>query len=350
MNPLSSSKKKLSHLSLSSLTESTAATSEKTATMETSMSSTAAAMWITATHNFSPSHSATAPFDRTITLSNNGAVLMDQGDHHGAVKVLERAFFCFKRAYHQHHESLESCRSGDSPARHSTNVDALFSWKKQQHGDENMKHSFNANDARPCVYSNPIHLPPDFAVTQESCGFLSTSIALNLAMSHHMCGLDLLERAQKSPLLHRRTQEHFASSGRLYEYTIRLESTRARQYQEHQQDQSKASFHAQRAAMDSNGGASATTPGATSPVVPTLFVSPFALMVILNNLGHVHALMGKKETSDRYYQRLQSACMYLMVRSRTRHVGSITSSDLQIFLHNVSLGLQLIHCRSAAAA
>jgi hypothetical protein len=176
------------------------------------------------------------------------------------------------------------------------------------------------------VYGNPMHLPSDFPITKESCGFLSTSIALNLAIGHHVCGVRSSTNAD-------RKMQHLHAAGRLYEYTIRLESTRGREYQEHHMN-------------------------------ATLFVCPFALMVILNNLGHVHGMLHNVELQRLFYTRLESACMYFLVkRGLTSNndydepqqdgggCSNITTYDLQIFMHNVSIGLERSKsCNAAPAA
>lgn len=334
--------------------------------------------------------SSLATFDRTIALNNAGATLMDQEDYTSAIKILERAFFTFKKAYRLRRDNLVSNRTQQS---HFTNVDDLFSWKRRRVCTTAGLEKEN-DPVEPAstlsIYSNAIHLPQDFPVTIESCGFLSTAIALNLAMSHHLVALAELHKtdeattsaaASSNMRKHERTQAHLDAAGRLYEYTIRLESTRARQHQQQQQQRGQENEHLVTPSIDpvvamsppttsrlestasissSIDSSSSTISIGTSNTVPTLFVSPFALMVILNNSGHVYEILQQQQKSERYYLRLQSACMYMMMRQRQHQrqqqygqggiFGSISADDLQVFLHNVNIGLDLIHCHSAPAA
>lgn len=320
-------------------------------------------------------------FEKTIALNNAGAVLMEQDDYSSAVKILERAVFSFKKAYRTHRDSLPSNRVQQ---RHFASVDELFSWQNRRALSRGC-YSVNGTDetddvdaSPPSVYSNPIHLPNDFPVTRESCGFLSTAIALNLAMSHHLVALLAQSRQSDShPVVNvkerKRIRDHLGSAGRLYEFTIRLESTRARQCQrqqaEEEADVATVESTSPLQPMNTEGVATAntlalpnlSTATTNSSTVPTLFVSPFALMIILNNLGHVHSLLKQGPKSERYYQRLQTACMYMMMRqkqqrrhyageSRSNAGGSVSAADLEVFLHNVNTGLHLIHRNSAPAA
>jgi hypothetical protein len=184
------------------------------------------------------------------------------------------------------------------------------------------------------VYSNPIYLPPDFPITQESCGFLSATITLNLALANHLCGLELQElRDAPVSAIH----EHLTSAGRYYEYTIRLE--RARQ-QEEQRRMTQAS------------AVSALYPHPlSSSLLPPLFISPFALLVILNNLGQLHMSLSDKERSQKCYRQLQSTLMFLFLHD-TKHSNSLknNSKDMAVFMENATLGLQSMTSRPMAAA
>ena len=48
----------------------------------------------------------------------------------------------------------------------------------------------------------------------------------------------------------------------------------------------------------------------TPPTLPPLFISPFALLVILNNLGQLHLAMANKDRSQKCYRQLQSTFKY----------------------------------------
>jgi hypothetical protein len=147
---------------------------------------------------------------------------------------------------------------------------------------------------------------------------------------------------------HNLVQQHLAAAGRYYEYTIRLE--RARQQEE------------QRRMVDA--AVMAAQPPLTSSVVtvlPPLFISPFALLVILNNLGHLHATLSNEGRSKKCYRQLQSTLMFLLlhkvknqsssnVESENKNQNSY-SKDLEVFMENATLGLDTTtSCRPTAAA
>ncbi|KAG7363873.1 hypothetical protein IV203_037074 [Nitzschia inconspicua] len=347
--------------------------------------------------------STLATFERTIALNNAGATLMEKEDYSSAVKILERAFFTFKKAYVLRRDALPSFQHRPSLY---TNIGALFSGKQRWSGDSDcMQDETHTTTETPLVYSNPIHLPKDFPITQESCGFLCTAVALNLAMSHHMVAVVVSELSSNTTMNASRKRKqvihtHLTAASRLYEYTIRLESSRARQYQNQPQQSGESSNSSNNNSSSSSSsnlerttlpmGGSTTirsvspltvstsvamppSPTRTASTIPTLFTSPFALMVILNNSGHVHRLLQQGETSKRCYQRLLTACMYMMVRQQqeqrqqeqnsnnnnrsnvvvVQSAGNttlVTTSDLQFFLHNVNVGLHWSHRRCAPAA
>jgi hypothetical protein len=198
----------------------------------------------------------------------------------------------------------------------------------------------------PSVYANPVELPPDFPITQESCGFLSTTITMNLAIANHLQGLELIEQKQY-PLSSDTVQEHLISAGRYYEYSIRLE--RARQQEEQKRMVSAA------AAMAAVAAQSQQLP--RSAMLPPLFITPLALLVILNNLGHLHRTMGNHDRSSKCYRQLQSTLMFLLIHKNKSgssgggsNSGSDHSKDLQVFMENSTLGLQTASTRPTAAA
>jgi hypothetical protein len=190
------------------------------------------------------------------------------------------------------------------------------------------------------VYTNPILLPPDFPVTQESCGFLSAAITLNLALANHLFGLELLERQRlqdtsSSRGLSSMIRQHLMSACRYYEYTIRLE--RARQHEEQGRIAAAAAVVAQ----------SPFPPASSSSLLPPLFVSPLALLVVLNNMGQLHLVLSNRDRSQRWYRQLQSMLMFLLLHSSK---NTTNSNDLAVFMENATLGLQNSVSRSMAAA
>ncbi|KAG7359256.1 hypothetical protein IV203_015845 [Nitzschia inconspicua] len=343
-------------------------------------------------------------FSQTIALNNAGARHMERGDYNASIKALTSSFLSFTKNYTRSKPHLSSLRtiieasqrfqsqSDSTPTPSSLesllfNVDELFSWRRcrprkfalDSDATETRKsvsssdnaildnHSFclsypNENDStidsasaavesseRLCadedldeneeqpftpLYSNPIHLPLDFPISQESCGFLSTTITLNLAMANHLCGLELQEQktAPKSII-----QQHLTTAGRYYEYTIRLE--RARQQEEQQR-------------MTQSEAIAALFPQASSnSTLPPLFITPFALLVILNNLGQLHLALSCKDRSQKCYAQLQSTLMFLLLHT-SNHTSALRSKskDFEVFMENAAIGLGSVSSRLMAAA
>lgn len=356
---------------------------------------------------------ATEAFSKTIALNNAGARYLERGDYDASIKALTASFMTFKKTYTQEKPLLVSLRASirESERIHSLHqslppqqqqqlqqslppppstfeamifdVDELFTWRARSASsysssskrkcslnnnrstdidDHLLCHSYRSTEGGShdehehdsvvrsaaqstlwvedddsedegeehkvdTVYENAIHLPPDFPITQESCGFLSTTITLNLALANHLHGLELQEHSNASiSTIH----QHLTSAGRYYEYTIRLE--RARQ-QEEQRRMTQASD--------------------VTTMSPPLFISPFALLVILNNLGQLHLALSNKERSQKCYRQLQSTLMFLLLHTTKRSSGLSTtdnSKDYAVFMENATLGLQSMSSRTMAAA
>jgi len=315
---------------------------------------------------------ATVAFRKTISLNNVGVHHMDMGEPAKAARALTNAFYAFKKAYYKQKHDLPSLFHQQQPEQEAEgvaavqslllNVDDLFSRRKRSshryhnHHKANRKCSMTFEDMEHqqeeeepeevTVYSNPIYLPTEYPITQESCGFLSTSITFNLALANHLCGLDLWEQQQQqkpqedpSELLKNNANimKHLLSAGRLYEYTIRLERARS-----HQQQQQRAS------------AAASYNPSS----YPALFVSPFVLMAILNNLGHLHVIMQNETQSEKCFRQLQSTLMYMLqfqnksgsnTNGRTSANSTNHQSMIQVFMENASLGLRTTRMTAAAA-
>jgi len=355
----------------------------------------------------------TFAFAKAIALNNAGAShIMERGDYVSAIKALTASFLQFKKAYCHQKSHLISLRthlqhlSTSATASSQTvlfNVDELFSWRKTAKTmspssqrrrstsveaasssssssspsvDSHLSVSFSStfcpysyrrsatpqgmatakystdetattdNETEqdvPSLYSNPILLPPDFPITQESCGFLSTTITMNLAIAHHLAGLELQEQAHADGTAPLRIQRHLISAGQYYEYTIRLE--RARQQEEQNRMLAAAAVAAQ-----------CPSAASASMVLPPLFISPLALLVVLNNLGQLHNVLSNTERSIKCYQQLQSTLMFLLLHKNksgsTNNTGinGGSSKDLEVFMENATLGLQNMLARPAAPA
>jgi hypothetical protein len=290
---------------------------------------------------------------------------MHNGNHFTATKLFEKAFHDFRKSYRKAHASLPETLPKNEISVSSAEVNQLFSW---------VGCNTDPVAAEAAIYCKPIQLHPDFPLTRQSCGFLSTSITLNLAMAHHSYALEI-RKSITSNKSNSKTKNlmvhHLNSAMQYYEFTIRLEKARTHQYQPGLTETSSS-------ATDSSTSA--------TPLLSTLFISPFALMVILNNMGQLNLVLENSTKSEQCYQHLHRALMYLLVQQNfdvqtseplpvppsesstlTESLPSssnnnsndnsndnskfprISRHDLQVFLDNVMLGLQL-SCPQATAA
>lgn len=157
--------------------------------------------------------------------------------------------------------------------------------------DEWMKKMPSGDTNDLVVYQNPVFVPSDLEVSIEACGLVSTSITFNLAMSNH---LDASQSKDK---------EILKTAVRLYEYGFSLERIRGK-----------------------------------------FFVSPFFLVTILNNLGHIHRLIENFDRSRKCFRQLLSTLFYLT------QVKGANPADLEVFFGNSSLGLSHRYTHGAGAA
>ncbi|KAG7355219.1 hypothetical protein IV203_004575 [Nitzschia inconspicua] len=348
-------------------------------------------------------HSRAHSFSQTIALNNAGARHMERGDYTASIKAFTSSFLSFTKNYTKSKPHLSSLRTimeasqrfqsqSDSTPTPSPlesllfNVDELFSWRRciprkfalDSDATETRKsvsssdnaildnHAFclsypsendssidsasaietserlraeedlHENEEQPFtpLYSNPIHLPPDFPISLESCGFLSTTITLNLAMANHLRGLELQEQKTAPESM---IQQHLITAGRYYEYTIRLE--RARQQEEQQR------------MTQSEAIASLFPQASSNSTLPPLFITPFALLVILNNLGQLHLALSCEDRSQKCYAQLQSTLMFLLLHT-SNHTTALRSKskDFEVFMENAAIGLGSVSSRLLAAA
>lgn len=313
---------------------------------------------------------AAAPpsFAKTISMNNLAAQHLEHGDYEKAIKAFTLAFYSFRKAYHQlsaqqhQQQQEEEQTSTTAPQPHSQDplhhcTDAMFfkaprrKFHRQYSNNttsstsskpvmKEVHHSENAateaamvssacccssyndeeqdddSDYEITLYCNAIHLPPDFPITKESCGFFSTAITFNLALANHLYGMEL----QEQPYMSTDSLKHLKSAGRLYEYTMRLERARAMQL----------------------------TNSSSSNNQQPLFVSPLVLMCVLNNLGHLHTLLSNTLLSHKCFSQLQTAVVCWM---HTKQQQNDSCRDLmQCFMENCLVALQQVHRNTAAAA
>jgi hypothetical protein len=312
----------------------------------------------------------TVAFRKTIAMNNAGVQLLDRGEPAKAAKVLTSAFYVFKKAYYKRKHQLPSMADyqGSSlidkvqsillnantiqqPRRPAASASASASVSsspspsggKTTSPDAQAEQSLDeeTDPVSVSVYRHPIHVPSDFDLLQETVGFLSTTITFNLALANHLYGIGLHEKlsiGQADPMMIRKNTTvmmHLQRAGRLYEYAIRLERARTHQNKEEQPQQQQRGQQ--------------------------LLVSPFVLMAILNNLGHLHTTLQNADQATKCYKQLQSTLMYMLqVGRRRQHPSSSRGATqesqkqrhrdmIQIFLENASVGLQTTRMTAAAA-
>ena len=195
-------------------------------------------------------------FRKTIALNNAGVQLLDRGEPAKAAKALTSAFYVFKKAYYKQKHQLPSMCNFESSSidkvqsillnanTHPRPSSTTVSSSPSPSGDKTPP-EVDEDPVSVSVYKNPIHLPQEFEILQETVGFLSTTITFNLALANHLCGIELYERLalntanpNSTMMLQNTTvMKHFQSAGRLYEYAIRFERARTHQNQSQQQRQ-----------------------------------------------------------------------------------------------------------------
>jgi len=133
-------------------------------------------------------------------------------------------------------------------------------------------------------------------------GFLSTCHTYNLALAHHLCGLELLRSttsSSSSSSSSDRNTHIFDRAGRLYELTMRLERTRSKLRQQQKQN------------SDDNNN--------SNNDINTWF-TPQILLACLNNLAHLHY---------RTNNHIRSRTCYLQVQITTKKLWDLKRQQRQ---------------------
>lgn len=141
------------------------------------------------------------------------------------------------------------------------------------------------------IYKHPIIIPVILDTTLESCGLVSTAITFNLALANHLSSIET------------NNPKYAQTAARLYEYGFNLERIRGKQ-----------------------------------------FVSPFFLVAVLNNLGHLHKSIHDVERSNKCFSQLLSTLLYLT------QIKGANPKDLEAFFGNTTVGLSQISRKCAGAA
>jgi len=138
-------------------------------------------------------------------------------------------------------------------------------------------------------------------------GFLSTCHTYNLALAHHLCGLELLRSAtsNSSSSSSNRNNHIFDRAGRLYELTMRLERTRSKLRQKQRQNNDDKND------SDDNNN--------NNNDINTWF-TPQILLACLNNLAHLHY---------RTNNHIRSRTCYLQVQITTKKLWDLKRQQRQ---------------------
>ena len=152
--------------------------------------------------------------------------------------------------------------------------------------DEWMVKITSSNEDDTEIYQHPIQIPYNMITDADTSGLVSTAITFNLALANHLNGL----RTENKSWL--------STASRLYEYGFSLERIRGNS-----------------------------------------FVSPFFLMAVLNNLGHIHMANREIDRSQKCFRQLLSTLIYLT------QIKGFNPKDLEMFYGNTT-----ISSRCAAAA
>ena len=141
-------------------------------------------------------------------------------------------------------------------------------------------------------------------------GFLSTCHTYNLALAHHLCGLELLRsttsNTSSSSSSSNRNYHIFDRAGRLYELTMRLERTRSKLRQQQKQKQNNDDKND---SDDNNNNNDINT-----------WFTPQILLACLNNLAHLHY---------RTNNHIRSRTCYLQVQITTKKLWDLKRQQRQ---------------------
>ena len=148
-------------------------------------------------------------------------------------------------------------------------------------------------------------------------GFLSTCHTYNLALAHHLCGLELLRSTTSnsgSSSSSNRNNHIFDRAGRLYELTMRLERTRSKLRQQQQQKQNND---------DNNNNNDINT-----------WFTPQILLACLNNLAHLHYRTNNHIRSRTCYLQVQITTKKLWDLKRQQRQGEEAEEEVGINTNN----------------
>ena len=280
--------------------------------------------------------------EKPIVYNNIGCSFIECGDFKGAIKSLRIAFRSFRKAQHRLQKAgntTDIAGGGSNSSNHSTTIDTRGNHSDDEQGSSSSdvndwmrKHMALSEDEDNnhmdiVVYKHPMYIPLTRSLEQER--LVLAAIAFNLAMAHHFLGMK--EEEEKNARYTLKAAVFWYKLGLSVERTCRGKLT------------------------------------------------PFFLLTVLNNLGHIHRTMKDDRQSQSCFRQMLSTLMYLVhhhklppqqpqhstsssINSRGGGSSSDTTdgvasykreetklSDLEMFFENTKFGLN--HpARSAAMA
>jgi tetratricopeptide (TPR) repeat protein len=145
---------------------------------------------------------------QVITLTNQAACLIDEREYADAFSILKEALIINRDFLN----SVDEAARKKSPR---SNSDLLEECMQSLH----MKQHFFADDSDDFIYRSPIRIPEGSQTNHTDYNFhvtLSVLLVFNLALAHHLCGLEGTTRAdmlEKAVYLYTLSQQIFEQQG-----------------------------------------------------------------------------------------------------------------------------------------
>jgi hypothetical protein len=226
-----------------------------------------------------------------IANNNRGASLLEEGKYGDAVVVLSNAQKFARRGLEKCRQVVGSAPPANRGVSFCESLDRLMIRKANpQSSDEEYGDSHNDG----FVYRQPIQIPPSsLSIDCQSSLLVSVAIIFNLALAHHLCGMEYKEVGVIRKAL------------RLYECSYKL-------YRSYCQIQEISL--------------------SSSSLLP---------MAAMNNSGQIHRLLGEDENARCFFQSLFSSLIYIGYCREGRNRGL----DLEGFFQTTSQWI-VLSCNS----
>jgi hypothetical protein len=244
-------------------------------------------------------------------LINAGASLLETRKYEMAIAVLHRALSAQKAGVRrsaagvtarkpvQHHHCVQHRRNNENLVRESQYQGVQLNGSQCCSSSKTTSFDFwNLVPSTRFVYKQPIYVPPGSVESYNSDGIqgiMSVAIVFNLALAHHLAGLEELVPKDANILL--------TKSLRLYDLAQQLV---LKQNQEYEQDAS------------------------TADQETTSFLELFNIVHLLgasNNIAQVHKQLGHHDVANRQFQQLLSSVVYL-IHGKTTRDGDLSEATV----------------------